>query len=347
MLRLVALLGLALALAAWRRRRHTVRDALPREELPRLLTVVVTTSPSPIHPSTELIDALFASIARYAAELLACRTIVVCDGYKVAKRVAFRSGKVDAAAAARYAEYKRHLRAVAAAGERFELLELEENHGFGFAVRRALEEVRTPLVCVIQHDRTFLRTVALEPIARRMLLAAGAVGYVLLPTRSTARYVHQQSSRLGAHGIKHARGELERLAIPLHGEGESLGAEGGGRLLPCLQWYDSTHLALTSYYREFVFNGAEKLVTQGKFIEAELGQVQFQEMCSKGIAASLPRWRTYLLDDVVEAPIVGHMNGSNGCAHEVLVSKCQAEGIDPSKVMGRLGRTADNARGSP
>ena len=36
--------------------------------------------------------------------------------------------------------------------------------------------------------------------------------------------------------------------------------------------YDSTHVAVTDWYREFVFGSAEKLVTKGHFIEAELGQ---------------------------------------------------------------------------
>ena len=40
---------------------------------------------------------------------------------------------------------------------RFELLELEARHGFGHAVRAALARVATPLVCVVQHDRTMMR----------------------------------------------------------------------------------------------------------------------------------------------------------------------------------------------
>jgi hypothetical protein len=42
-------------------------------------------------------------------------------------------------------------------GGRFELLELPSRHGFGHAVRAALERVSTPLVCVVQHDRTMMR----------------------------------------------------------------------------------------------------------------------------------------------------------------------------------------------
>ena len=79
-------------------------------------------------------------------------------------------------------------------------------------------------------------------------------------------------------------------------------------------------------------------MTKGHFIEAELGQVQFQDVCARGVAVSLPRWRTYLYDDGIEAPAVGHMNGSSSQSFESLVQRCVDNGTDPSKVKGRLGR---------
>ena len=191
-----------------------------------MVTIIITTSPSPVHPSLELIDAVLTSISTCAAELLPCRLILVCDGFKAAKKNAFRSGKVDAAAITTYKEYKERLRALTAGlrggqGDtedggavgappapgsglfpRIEMLELTKNHGFGFAVRRALAEVATPLVCVIQHDRTFLRAVDVGAVVTALVESSGAAGYVLMPTRSTANYVHLQRSKLGEHGIK-------------------------------------------------------------------------------------------------------------------------------------------------
>ena len=177
-------LATASLLALLRFRRHHQRCLKrachgPAERLEDMLTVVVTTSPSPVHPSLELIHALLESVSRFAPDLAPCRFIIVCDGYKPAKKNAFRSGKVDPAAIAAYNEYKENLHALVEqlrAGvsspdgngvpaddlmrtsppqlsSRFpgiEVLELSENYGFGFAVRRALAEVTTPLVCVIQ-----------------------------------------------------------------------------------------------------------------------------------------------------------------------------------------------------
>ena len=188
--------------------------------LESILTVIVTTSPSPVHPSLELIDALLHSISTYAPELVRCRFVLVCDGFKPAAKNAFRSGKVDATAVAAYIKYKDELNKMvnrlrqefplgdtASEVSHFpymEVLEFPENRGFGFAVKDALANVTTPLVCVIQHDRTFLRTVDIPTIARAIIESHGTVGYVLLPTRSTANYVHQQRSRLGTYGVKEA-----------------------------------------------------------------------------------------------------------------------------------------------
>jgi len=278
-----------------------------------LVTVILTTSPSPAQPGTELVEQVLRSMMTLAPALARSRLIIVCDGVKAATgdKVQWRSAKVDEAARCNYEEYKARLRAAAAeaadssAGSwmppRSELLELGANHGFGFAVRAALELVDTPLVCVIQHDRTFMRHVDVEPIVRSMLEHQGRVGYVLMHTKSTGKYVVCQSSRLREKGVKAEDCDIERLALPLPGEGR--------RLLPCLTWYDSTHLCLTSYYRDFVLNPAEGVVKKGGFIEGEMGQLQFPEFCSRGPALALERWRTYLYDDGSDDPMVGHLDG--------------------------------------
>ena len=149
------------------------------------VTSIITTSASPVHPSLELIEQVLRSIRWYASALCACRTIIVCDGCQIAPASGgaprFRSGVVDAEHAERYAEYKRRLRAFAdadtAAGHhRLELLELPVRHGFGGAVAVALELVATPAVCVMQHDRTFMREVDVSELARALLDANGRIG---------------------------------------------------------------------------------------------------------------------------------------------------------------------------
>ena len=202
----------------------------PSVPLAELLTTIITTSPSPVHPSSELIMQVIDSMEHHAPALAACRTIIVCDGCNVHAKCKYRSGMVDPVALERYHEYKQRLRTALATrpslgrepnagapsapaappapaplhrppqpfapdltpssidpsvddwtcldcgncnwqrrreckrcltprevptpervGGRFELLELPSRHGFGHAVRAALERVTTPLVCVVQH----------------------------------------------------------------------------------------------------------------------------------------------------------------------------------------------------
>eukprot|EP00961_Rhodomonas_salina_P263892 3566547-Rhodomonas_salina.1 len=68
------------------------------------------------------------------------------------------------------------------------------------------------------------------------------VGYVLIPTTSTRNYAHAQKSRLGQLGWKDCN--LDASALDL-GKGV--------KLLPCLQFYDSTHICRTEYYKNWVF----------------------------------------------------------------------------------------------
>jgi len=50
------------------------------------------------------------------------------------------------------------------------VVELEQRHGYGFALKHALNhEVDTPYVCVIQHDRTFIRSAPISEVVQTMM----------------------------------------------------------------------------------------------------------------------------------------------------------------------------------
>ena len=68
---------------------------------------------------------------------------------------------------------------------------------------------------------------------------------------------------LGERGVRPPFSHIQPFALPIHLPAGGAIADGAGEqphdkspvLLPCLGWYDSTHVALTSYYKQFIFSG--------------------------------------------------------------------------------------------
>lgn len=100
------------------------------------LTLVIPTSHIDIHPNTIMIEKAIKSIYEYAG----CpgRTIIVCDGLHQ-----YREDKRDD-----YNEYKRRLRMLGLG----EVHELPENVGLGGNIHYGVNQVKTPLMFIFQHD---------------------------------------------------------------------------------------------------------------------------------------------------------------------------------------------------
>ncbi|KAF3763912.1 hypothetical protein M406DRAFT_17398, partial [Cryphonectria parasitica EP155] len=77
------------------------------------LTVILTTSPTPSAPSTELVDTILDSFCEYCPVLLACRVVVILDTYeKVGPANRLKKGHVTAERAATYPLYKENVKKV-------------------------------------------------------------------------------------------------------------------------------------------------------------------------------------------------------------------------------------------
>jgi hypothetical protein len=184
-------------------------DSLPRTgEMPpleELLTVIVTTSPIRSNPSTELFERVFQTFLHGGSDFAyKCRKLIVCDGVRVRDETvsrrhtnikqAMRNGIVDGSQSDNYVEFKKALRRLCefAAEEtpffNATVVELETRHGYGFALRHALQEcVSTPYVIVIQHDRTFMRPTPIHDTVRAMWSHAN-IKYVGMSMRSNLMY---------------------------------------------------------------------------------------------------------------------------------------------------------------
>ncbi len=81
-----------------------------------LVTVIITTSPTPSAPSTELVEAVLASYRAHCPGLLRCRAIVVLDAYDaVVTHARLKRGRVTADEALCYEAYKANVKRLVAA----------------------------------------------------------------------------------------------------------------------------------------------------------------------------------------------------------------------------------------
>lgn len=180
----------------------------PMPPLEEVLTIIVTTSPIQSNPSTKVLETTFETFLQAGSDFACkCRKVIICDGYrraenkqvKVTKRYtnpkqSMRNGIVTDIQAENYIEFKRALREVcanASSSSPFHntvVEELEERQGYGFALKHALHNcVTTPYVCVIQHDRTFMRPTPMVDTMRAMWHHRN-VKYVTISMRSNLMY---------------------------------------------------------------------------------------------------------------------------------------------------------------
>jgi hypothetical protein len=156
----------------------------PEADVPgQYVTVIVTTSYVMSHPSTALLETVLASFSLVPG-LAGSRTIIVCDGYKLATASKKTTGKgrrrgannqsklgyVSEAGAARYKRYVEQVQGLAATTWcNTQVLVLAKHHGFAYAVKAALQQcVTTEFVMVVQHDYVFLRGFDLSAVLTSM-----------------------------------------------------------------------------------------------------------------------------------------------------------------------------------
>lgn len=313
-----ALMGATALGALWRAQRRRERAvAVDPASLPSQLTVVLTTSPHRAMPSTSMLEFVLDSF-RHVEGLVQCPLVIVCDGARERAPRAGAPGQppplihrgryVSAAGARAYEEYKRRVAAVAAAWPApAQVLCLESQHGFGLAVRRALEHVTTKFVMVVQHDRTFepccrghVRLPAVLDLMRRR---ESDVRCVTLLTTSLKR----QSSVVTARWGKGCPG-AELLRWFGRQELDASDADQGLLLRPLASFLDSTHVAVADHYRDFILGPAaaggcpsvagiparDWRVRRGSFIEDCIGAAQFREFRARG-PGSHARHGTWIL----------------------------------------------------
>jgi hypothetical protein len=223
------------------------------EELWKKLTVLMTTSPVRSNPSTEMFEAVVNTLDLVAG-LNLCDMVVACDGYKISEdKEKPRRGVILPDQVERYKEFRQNLknlyedscssdsdgttkRKVQPPRRRHvQVLELQEHCGFSFAVKHALEPVKTPYVMVVQHDHSFVRNFDLKGCVQTLELHPDNVKYIGLLSTSTLNYPRVVQSKYAF--------KMDRTF-----------AYNNLPLVPLIYWYDKTHICSVRYYKEFVFS---------------------------------------------------------------------------------------------
>lgn len=211
---------------AWKRRlawrlQDDLRDVTGSHgsltDLRDLVTVIVTTSPIPAHPALDVIEETMASVRHH---LPRAEVIIASDGVRPEQE-----HLRDA-----YEEYRRQLLWACARRWRNALTVLLDQHGHqANSVRRALEEVRTPLILFVEHDTplTVHEPIPWDGIARAVLSGAA----------NSVRF-HHEANVLEPH--RHLMLDEEPVEVE------------GVPMLRTVQWSQRPHLASTEFYRNLL-----------------------------------------------------------------------------------------------
>jgi len=132
----------------------SVENKSPHTSLHPDLTIIISASPSPTHPSTYLIEEVVESTKKLLSPTIS-KVLFCLDAPKPSLSVA----EVE-----KYEKFIQNLRISYRANESYVLnIQNEWGHLSG-GLKRAIEFIDTSYVLVIQHDLPFIEPIALEPL---------------------------------------------------------------------------------------------------------------------------------------------------------------------------------------
>lgn len=277
----------------------------------KLVTAIITTSPTPSSPSTELITSVLQSFHQHCPDLAAVRVIVVFDTFqRITTQARLKTGSATPEIASSYNLYKENvkslilrecyvsknddgytmvnLQAAAEYGSRdtvaLSVAHTEDKHitfiepverlGFGLAVRSALRLVETPYVWVQQHDWALVADIPLRPLLEVMQTSS-----MESETNTPVKYVSFPSVRMLQYAeSNHVRQypALRTATTSLKQDFTSTSSDDTSvtvkvPLTPLFFWHDKPHLASTEHYLARVFPSSLAM-RKGDFIEDKTGQ---------------------------------------------------------------------------
>lgn len=291
-----------------------------------LLTVIITTSPTPSSPSTELISSVTESFRLHCPELAATRVIVVFDTFdRIAAQNRLKSGSASPEVAQNYSAYKDNVKSLVlreyvnnndqdlqqvtstaefgspydennsvelaitqTKNKRATFIEPVVRLGFGLAVRSALRITETPYVWVQQHDWALVADIPLQPLLEVMQTSTADEN-----TPTPIKYVSFSSVRMIRYAVSDCVNSYPALRTMTASLKQDFTPPSQPDvkvpLTPLFFWFDKPHLASTAHYLSRVFP-TRLAMRRGEFIEDKIGQRARKQM-KDGL---WDKWATWL-----------------------------------------------------
>lgn len=256
-----------------------LHEVLLTDSSPGDLTIILTTSPTPSIPSTELVRGVLDSLP---PALALVPLIITFDGFTICRNENYidgrlKRGQVPAAMAEAYPEYIDNVKRLFTQEDlepdtdmRTDALVYKSHHsrdvtfiqhqrhqGFALSVKTAIRYCTTTFVMVSQHDWVFETA---PPISQLLQLMTDEpdVNYVTFVARLSKRYEHRMAnSNARCRAVLHAAKTLRR------------GQHFESDMVACLHFYDRPHLAVVQMYRD-LFEDYPRL-RPGEFLEDSIG----------------------------------------------------------------------------
>jgi hypothetical protein len=196
--------------------------------LNRLLTIIVTASPIPTHPSSEIIDETLESL-KFIDPDKSAQIVLAHDHHHPMALPDVQEA---------YLSYLAKLEKRYSGDDKVEVVKLNEWGCLAKNIINAIETVKTPFVLVVQHDFKFLENIdVLDCIY--VMNKNPKVRHIRFNREANFPYVfdHDPKTRLKHYAEK---------SFELEGNNRKL------TLIKTLGWSDNNHLCRTDYYREIV-----------------------------------------------------------------------------------------------
>ncbi|KAJ9156699.1 Feruloyl esterase [Pleurostoma richardsiae] len=291
-----------------------------------LVTVIITTSPTPSAPSTDLLSTALASFRLHCPELAESRVVVTFDAYdQIVSKARLKKGYATAEVARDYVEYKENAKKLIieefldgdvddpwtkstaeaeygspcietnvvsysisqSSSRRVTFIEPFARLGFGLSVRSALRLVETPYVWVHQHDWKLTSDIPLGPIVEVM-------GASEANEEAPIKYVCFPSIRRLTYADSPFVTDYPALKAVTSAlkQDFAVPSDPGSvtiPLTPLFFWHDKPHVASTVHYLARVFP-SRLAMGRGDFIEDTVGHRARTQM--KG--GQWRKWATWL-----------------------------------------------------